>query len=203
MDKIKKILEDISANGNMYKRKDVLALAEEIGLEYRETCKHFLRPEMSSGVRGVYDISLYDSTGSKTKVTKVKKSAKGSTNPVVTSSGRKVYKIEDKPEVYPGVYFWNSKTFILVKDGEHYPIPTKKMDEMVAECKGHHEEIVKYFKPRVKKARDPNAPKIVRKKKEEVTSESIGIQSTSTWVAPEFQDKKDGHKYNEMGFRIS
>lgn len=118
---------------------------------------------------------------------------------------RKVFKLDDKPEVYPGVYFWNSKTFILVKDGEHYAVPKAKMDVLVAECKGHHEEIVKYFKPRVRKPRDPNAPKIVRKRKEPILSanDPSRITSTPTYIHPEFQDKKDGHKYNELGFRLA
>lgn len=117
---------------------------------------------------------------------------------------KKVFKLDDKPEVYPGVYFWNSKMFVLVKDGEHYAIPKARMDVLVAECKGHHEEIVKYFKPRIRKSRDPNEPKIKRKKKESlIDAYGQKIQSTNTWIRPELQDKKDGHKYNELGFRLT
>jgi hypothetical protein len=121
------------------------------------------------------------------------------------TSDKRVFKIEDKPEVYPGIYFWNSKMYVLVKDGIHYPISKRKMDVMVAECKGHHEEIVKHYKPRIKKEKDPNIPKVPRKKRmsEESSSSSNLVKSTPTWIHKDYQDKGDGHKYNQMGFRIS
>jgi hypothetical protein len=69
-------MTEISANGNLYKRKEVLAAAEKVGLEYRTTCNHFLRREMMAGTRGVYDITLYAEPAVKVKKTKTKKVAK-------------------------------------------------------------------------------------------------------------------------------
>lgn len=116
------------------------------------------------------------------------------------TTGRKKYDLSNAPETYPGVFYWNTKTFILVKDNEHYPIPKARMDVMVAESRGHHDEIVKYFKPRIKKPKDPNAPKRTRKKVEE---QIVKPQDRSwTWIHPDSIDTKDGHKYTSWGLRI-
>jgi hypothetical protein len=76
MDKVNQIKEEITQNGNLYKRKDVLKVAEKVGLEYRETCNNFLRRDMMSGTRGVYDITKYTALVAKVKKTKTVK-AKG------------------------------------------------------------------------------------------------------------------------------
>ena len=61
---------------------------------------------------------------------------------------RKKYDLTDKQEVFPGCFKFNRTHFILVKDGEHYPVSVEKMRLLEIECKGHPEEIVKFFVPR-------------------------------------------------------
>jgi hypothetical protein len=122
---------------------------------------------------------------------------------------RKKYDLDGKVEEYPGCFRWNGSWYILVKGGEHYPIAKRKMDVMAKECRGKYEEIVKYYKPRVKRERDPSAPIVKSKAQKYLDAMSTAqraagheISSTPTWVHPEFQDRLDGQKYDNLGFRI-
>lgn len=67
IDKITQIMSQIVADGNLYRRKDVLYQAKKVGLDYRTTCRRFLRPEMRTSTRGVYNITLYVDPKTKTK----------------------------------------------------------------------------------------------------------------------------------------
>lgn len=116
-------------------------------------------------------------------------------------SERKKYDLTDCPEPYPGVFYWKNEKFILVKDGEHYLIPKKRMDKLVAETCGHTDEIVRFFKPRKRKPRDPNAAPKPRKKKKVNTIEREGRTGTPTRISPEFIFRDDPYEYDELGFR--
>lgn len=124
---------------------------------------------------------------------------------------RKKYDLTGKNEEYPGIFRWNGSWYILVKDGEHYPIAKKKMDIMVREARNKPNEIVLHYKPRVRREKDPNA--VVKKSKAQIYIESqsgarnLGNKrdpratAPSTWIHPDYQNPDDGMEYVD-GFLV-
>jgi len=123
-------------------------------------------------------------------------------------SERKQFKLEGRKLIYPNVYHWSGKVYILVKDGEHYPISKDKLDVLVAECRGHHEEIAKYFKPRKRreKKETPKGPatplEVAMGEAEAPVRVRTGKTSTGTWIDPEFINPGKGEKFDELGFKV-
>lgn len=120
-------------------------------------------------------------------------------------SERKKYNLEGKTEVHPGIYYWNNGYYILVKDGEHYPISRNKFMVLEKECHGHYEEIVKHYKPRKKReVKKKDAPswqieETQARKKAKNVSKKAG---PATWVHPDYIDPDDPYEYDKHGFRL-
>jgi len=116
---------------------------------------------------------------------------------------RKQYNLSECKEIHPGVFHWKLDKFILVKDGEHYLILKDRLDKMVEASHGHFDEIIRDFTPRKFKAKDPNAPKKVRKAKAQPDVElEDSISSTYGWINPDYLDSKDKHYDTKTGFRL-
>ena len=112
------------------------------------------------------------------------------------------YDLTKLTEVYKDIYYSKGKTYVLVKDGVHYPIHADRLEGMKKECMGHTDEIASMFKGR--KKRDPNAPKPEKKPKKFTTipadPEGPRVTGTGGWLDPELRDPKD-KIYDAYGFK--
>ena len=116
-------------------------------------------------------------------------------------SERKKYNLEGLTEVYTNIYHWKKNNYIIVKDGEHYMINKDRLDRLVKSSHGRPNEIAQwFFKPRVRKPRDPNAPK---KEKTKILGGAIETERlVGGYIDPDYIFKCQKKLYTKEGIEI-
>lgn len=224
MQTIKELVDSLRAkHGDVVRRKDIFDAAEAHGFKTHDIWKELCQPAMRAQVRGQFDLSKWGNSNSNTqKLASPKKLVKQpdvatlesafesdeqandadeqQSSEVNEPKERRKFNLEGRPQPYPNIYYWNPTTYVLVKDGEHYPIHRNKMDIMVRESRGHHEEIAKHYIPRVRKERKP---RVVNTTAVESTDSKprTGRTSTVEWIEPSMIHPSQKSMYSEDGFR--
>lgn len=208
----------VKEHGNVVRRKTIIDAAIKHGYNTTLVWKQLCQPSMRAEVRGQFDLSKWNGHTNTVQIAAAPKPKGGTLEAAFDDSEveevetavaepiaaepppMRVYDLKDRPMPYPNIYFWDSNTYILVKDGVHYPVKRDKMDIMVKESRGHHEEIVKHYVPRVRKARKPRTAK--QDENVTVVNRSGKSSISSEWIEPSMVHPSQKSKYTAEGFRI-
>lgn len=113
---------------------------------------------------------------------------------MLSITGRRMWDLSDCVEVFKGVFHLRKNQYILVKDNEHYHILKERLDRLVAQSRGHTDEIVRDFKPRKRRKSGEHRDK---KTIEKIKKRGL-MSSTVRWIKPELND--DIKTYDKDGF---